>query len=506
MGVGAVLLVVTSFFQLQAGSQAVQQALQQFQNGDTAAAERSLHAWLQVAPQDAPAHNLLGLVLLRESHYPEAAQQFSLAIKLQPGYAAAQTNLGNTFVLLHHDGQARGAFEQAIRLRPDDPLALQGIGLLEARAGNDLKAEGYLASAHRLRPSDRKTTAALAAAYLDLKRFDKAGDLASQLGGADPGENDARMALASLALEKGDPATARRFVLGNTTLEQSYSALALQKASSLAEHRDYAGMLKMLQSAAQPGVATYENLLGLAYAGLDQPTPAAEHLQEAIRLSPGTADFYWDLGFLFLRHQTGDGAALVFTAGTRALPNAARLWVGLGLSHFIQGDARTAKENLYHALTIDPRNVAAYVVLLDLLSQTGTDQEVLTLVVKAQAVVPGNSMILYYYGKSLARQSNPAALAQLKQSIAADPHFAPAYYELGRLQNTTGATSDAIAALTRCLQIDPKMAEAHYALFQIYHRIHRDDLGSAQLTAFQELRKKYGDEEHVQRLLFTVDK
>ena len=114
--------------------------------------------------------------------------------------------------------------------------------------------------------------------------------------------------------------------------------------------------------------------------------------------------------------------------------------------------------------------------------------------------------MLYYYGKSLSRSNDPAALVQFQKSVAANPNFAASYYELGRLESAAGSTPQAINDLTRCLAIDPKMAEAHYALYHIYHRLQQDDLAAAQLAAFQKIRKEFGDQEKVQRLLFTVDR
>jgi hypothetical protein len=50
------------------------------------------------------------------------------------------------------------------------------------------------------------------------------------------------------------------------------------------------------------------------------------------------------------------------------------------------------------------------------------------------------------------------------------------------------------------------MVEADYLLSRLYHKLGKEDLASKHLKAFQKSRQENGEDERIQRLLFTVEK
>ena len=481
---------------------------QEFQAGKYILAQKSLQQLIAAYPQTAPAHNLLGLVFMQEKKYAEAEREFTIALQLQPNSVSAHVNRGNAFVQLHLDEKARLDYIEALSLRPEDPVALAGVGLIYARTENDSAAVPFLENAHRLDPANLHTTSALAAVYIGLKRFHEAETLVEVLLSAGLETADQRFSLAALALKAGNPELGTKCVGENLDIEHSYYDLSYRKALELVSDSQYREALRTLL-AVPPGIprsADYHDLLGTIFYQLDDAAKSVDELQEAIRLDPSNPDHYFKLGMMFLKHRTADGAILVFDASLKVRPGVPKLWMGLGLSYYIQNNVRPAKEKLYRAISLDPNYGPAYVVLCDLLSQTNSDQELLAILDKARTVLPNDYLLPYYYGKVLAKTSDPEAIGQFQKSIAMNPHFANSYFELGKTLFEKGDSSRAIDSLTKCLEIDPDVGEAHYILSRIYHRIRQGDLAASHIAALQKIRKVNGEDERIQGLIFNVEK
>jgi Flp pilus assembly protein TadD len=506
------LLLLLSAGALQA-QEILNHAIQDFRAGNFEAARRQLVELTGTNPQDAPAHSLLGLVLMQERSFENAEQEFRTVIQLQPGSAAAYVNLGNALVEEHRDSDAREEFLHALHIRPEDPIALSAVGLIEARADHNAEAELFLGKAHRLRPGDLQTTVALGAAYIEERKFSEAQAILKKLPENGGPSSQTVYSLAELALEHGSPELGAKLVASSPELRSRYAELSYQEAASLVRsnqqddseaHNERA--LRILLASGEPAsdAAGYHDLLGTLYYEIDKPTEAVEELQKAVRLEPSDADHYYKLGMMFLKHRTAEGAIIVFTSALKEQPQSAKLLMGIGLSYYIQGNKAAAKEELKQAIASDPDYGPAYIVLCDLLSQSNEDDELMTVLSRANAVEPGNYLLPYYYGKVLLKHKDDEADVQLRASIARNPQFALAYLELGKVMANRKDNLAAIDALTTCLKLDPQIAEAHYFLFRLYHGMGDSKEAAAQLKQFQEIRQEYGDDERVRQLIFTV--
>jgi Tfp pilus assembly protein PilF len=501
------LLLLLSTTQTQP-NELLNRSVQEFQAGEYTLAQRSLEQLIAEYPQTAPAHNLLGLIFMQQKKYIEADREFATALQLLPNSVSAHVNHGNALVQLHQDEKARLEYMEALDLRSEDPVALAGVGLIYARAGSNSSAVPFLENAHRVDPGSVHTTSALAAVYIDLSRFHEAEDLIHLLVAAGRQTAEARLSLATLALKRGNPELGVKCFVEDEDIERSYYDLSYRKALDLSSDSNYQEALRTLL-ALPPGLqhtAEYHDLLGTIYYDLDQPAKSVDELQEAIRLDPSNPDHYFKLGMMFLKHRTADGAILVFNASLRVRPDVAKLWMGLGLSYYIQNNMLPAKENLHRAISLDPDYGPAYVVLCDLLSQTSADDELLATLGKAMTVLPADYLLPYYYGKLLAKKNDRAAIGQFQKSIALNPGFSGSYFELGKFFFESGDMSKAKETMTKCLEIDPSVGEAHYILSRIYHRLGKDELAASHVAALQALRKDNGEDERIQGLIFNVGK
>lgn len=109
-------------------SSLMEKGVRSFQAGDYAAAASEYRRVIELEPQNAAAHNLLGMACrfqFNTSGDPamreKETEAFRRAVALNPRFLAAVKNLAAT---LHRDGDLNGAARmarQALEINPDDP-------------------------------------------------------------------------------------------------------------------------------------------------------------------------------------------------------------------------------------------------------------------------------------------------------------------------------------------------------------------------------------------------
>lgn len=111
--------------------------------GDDAAAEQDLSKALALNPQNAEAHDDIGVVFARQQEYDRAIDHFTQTVTIDPTYLKGFHNLGMAYYLSGRDTLALFAVEQALSLNPNERNTL----LLKVEI---LKAMGQADEAARL--------------------------------------------------------------------------------------------------------------------------------------------------------------------------------------------------------------------------------------------------------------------------------------------------------------------------------------------------------------------
>ena len=121
-------------------------------------------------------------------------------------------------------------------------------------------------------------------------------------------------------------------------------------------------------------------------------------------------------------------------------------------------DWRGAEREFQRAIALDPRYPTAHHwYALSCLAPVGRLDEALAEMSVAQALDPISSIIardlarIHYY-----RQDFEAALEQCDHAIELNPHFTPAYWVLGMVQEQRGDFDESAAAFQRALQLSPQ--------------------------------------------------
>jgi serine/threonine-protein kinase len=109
----------------------------------------------------------------------------------------------------------------------------------------------------------------------------------------------------------------------------------------------------------------------------------------------------------------------------------------------------------------------------------------------AQALDPISSIIsrdlarIHYY-----RQDYEAALEQCDHTIELNPHFPPAYWVLGLVQEQRGEFDESAAAFQRALQFSPQSPLMHAALGRTFALSGKESEALRILAELHELAKK----------------
>ena len=112
-----------------------QVGVQQFQQGQLAAAEASLSTVLGDEPENADAWHLAGLVSAHLKKFEEAVQRIRRAIELNPNFATFHGNLGNVYFERQSFTEAIACYEKALQFNPQDVEILRNLGICFKQQG-----------------------------------------------------------------------------------------------------------------------------------------------------------------------------------------------------------------------------------------------------------------------------------------------------------------------------------------------------------------------------------
>ena len=99
------------------GYELERKALVQMMMDSTQECEETVEQLLQVNPNSAMAHDILGLLELKEGKYPKALEHLTKAIELDETFALAYYNRGIAFRYLNNNEAAMNDFNKAIEIR-----------------------------------------------------------------------------------------------------------------------------------------------------------------------------------------------------------------------------------------------------------------------------------------------------------------------------------------------------------------------------------------------------
>jgi TolB-like protein/DNA-binding winged helix-turn-helix (wHTH) protein/Flp pilus assembly protein TadD len=186
--------------------------------GDRAAAlaRQSIERALALDPGLAEAHASQGMLAMHQEDYPSAERALRRAVSLDPHYAMAAMWLGSTLEEQGRINEALAALTKARAIDPAHPVIRFNLAHALMAHGDYADAEVLMNDMSNAGEADSGlalSNSMLALKFaLDLGRLDDATKWAKQLLAEPKKEHEARIALAEIARQRGDPAAAREWL------------------------------------------------------------------------------------------------------------------------------------------------------------------------------------------------------------------------------------------------------------------------------------------------------
>ncbi|HLW35607.1 MAG TPA: tetratricopeptide repeat protein [Chthoniobacterales bacterium] len=213
-------------------------------------------AWLMSdLPNDAREHRNYADILYKAGRETEAAEQYRLAVQLNPKSSSSHNKLGAALLSQSKIEAALSEFDAAVQLEPTNGEYYYDRGYTLFRLGRgDEGAADYITAA-RLAPKSERVQNGYATLLQHQGKIDEAIAARRQAIRDSPKSLNARLGLGDLLLEKGELDEARKFLLE-----------AIEIDGKNAQARD---------------------LLGKVYERTGQPSQAITESSEASRMDPG---------------------------------------------------------------------------------------------------------------------------------------------------------------------------------------------------------------------------
>ena len=516
--------------------------------GRDAEAENSFRNVIRLSPKLPMGYNNLGILLSKLGRFHDAATNFREAHARDPRNFTALLGLGTSLAALRQYDDASQYLKQAWDVRPGDFQAGYEWAHARFEGKHSVEAKKILNQVSvppepNLAVKYYSLAGAIAAALKDDVAAAQAYRQAFALNSA---SYEIYLALAQASLSSGPvesgarqpEAQSKRETLPtppeNLTENQNL-ALGLLFLS----HEQYSEAIPLLEQALQqdesdepatlnlalayknigklaaaieltrhalkrkPSGALYNMLAGIEEAS-GQYVDAVQHYQRAVELEPTNEDYYFDLGMEYLSHFTFGPALEVYRVGTQKFPNSSRQYLGLGFSHYAVREYPEAASALTKALEIDPEAPAvlkAWNTVLNFLSPTDW-QRILPRLSVLAAGHPRSADLSFCYGAALFRsefaKGTSADLDRpelfLEKAINLHPDFPSARLELAALYAAEKQDQKAVDQYLEAIREDPKSDIPYYRLGQLYRKMNKMDLATAELTRYQELSLLHQEE------------
>jgi cellulose synthase operon protein C len=455
----------------------------------------------RINPQDAGAHNNLGVVFFNKGMYPEAVSHFERALELDPRMQVAERNLQICYFGTGHLESFTATLQQRLEDDPADEEARSELARTLFNSGDIEGAVRELRELQKASPRDPALYQRLAQAELKRGELDTALDALSRAEELDPGNARVQFMKGEALYQRGrilealapleraielDPQLADgyhllAFVYGDTGEDEqaermSARAAELNPSYSRAEAglsldsystARYEELIGSRGAAQQPAVAKGELAhynLGMAFR---QQALYDEALRE-FRLATERGENSYlvqqaEAEMLLLR---GDGAAALelYQALLQQEPSSPKLWNEFGVTRHQVGALLEADEAYRRALEIDPHYALAWNNLAVVRHHSGNgdaEQAFRTAVREGRML----SDVWRNLGLMLHRTGRHAdSMTAYERAIEEDPGSAQARTGLGMLLMELVRPDEARAQLLQAVELDPQLADARYHL------------------------------------------
>ncbi len=215
--------------------------------GDHESAVALFEKALEVNPDNAEAHTLLGGLLTDLRRTAAAREHLERALALRPDDPSVHYNLGNTLAAEQRYDEAIASWRRAVELDPKDRKALNNMGALLLRTGRTNEAEAAFRRAIEVDPDYAEGHHNLANILSRTGRRPEAVTHWRQAVAIDPRLVDAQQNLGVAALEAKDPDTAIPHLKAALAVDPGNLACLLNLGAAYAEKGETDRAVRLLE-------------------------------------------------------------------------------------------------------------------------------------------------------------------------------------------------------------------------------------------------------------------
>ncbi len=481
------------------------------QAGDFIRAKTILREVLSIAPRNAAANTLAGIVADKENDLPKAEKYFALAAKTAPNAPETRNNYGAILLRLGRKKEAAGEFTASLAANPQQASALVNLAQIRITEG-DLAAARELFGKAKIIAPDIEILRALVTISLKLQEKERAAqEFAEYLS-----ELKAKSAPLSGDIKARDVSFAEALLAGSMAGEagqelelilssdkQNVGALILLSKVFI-QQKNIRAAGRLLESAVAGGLDDAKVYLALAevYEAGGYPENAIPAMRRAIAKEPKN-DFYRSRYGLLLVNSKAPAAALVrIEEALKEFPDSPSLWFALGIAQFDNNKIPEAGKAFEKALLIDSKLIPALAYLGAVFVEQARYADAVKIYEQAIGLNGKVALLHYLLGDTLLKITDideKRIEAALKRAAELDANLTSAHLTLGRLYVRQARWADAAAYLERAAKLEPERAETFYQLGRVYARLKRTDESKATLERFKQLNDSQKEQKAVDR-------
>ena len=428
---------------------------------------------VEIRPDILLGHNGILTILLAQNNLTEAAKQLEDLKKVASNHPQTKYLQAQLAYQQRDFTAARDLAQQLLRMVPDNPRGLQLAGAVELQLNSLLQAETMLSKAVQLAPDLVLARRLLILTYLRSGQPAKALAVLAPSLNKDNVDPENFSVAGEVYLQNGDIKKAEEYFSKASQLDpkDARKRTSLALTHMMAGREDSAfGELQDI-SATDSGVTADLALISahLRRKEYDKALSAIDVLEKKQPGKPLASNLR---GTTQLAKQDLQGARKSFERALTMDPAYFPAVASLAGLDMIDKKPEDAKKRFESVLVKDPNNGQALLALAELAARSGAGkEEVAALIAKAVAANPTEAsprlLLIDFY---LRNKEDRQALSTAQNAVAAIPDSSDLLDALGRVQQASGDTNQAVATFNKLVAMQPlspkplmRLADAHMA-------------------------------------------
>jgi tetratricopeptide (TPR) repeat protein len=238
------------------------------------------------------------------------------------------------------------------------------------------------------------------------------------------------------------------------------------------------GVAQPASTVNDPRVQTLYAEAKAAQSGGDEATAIVKY-NELLKVAPGLAPAYNNLGMLYIKQREYPQAADVLKKGLKVAPGMSSASALLGMALYQMGKYADARAPLEAAVRANPADTNAQLLLARALIALKEPEAAAARLHQLAQRQPNDQEVWYLLGK-LYMQLSEQALARMN---AIDPNSAMVHEVSGEMMEDMKNYDGALVEYKKSVEMSPQEAGAHYKLGNVYWDLSQWDAATEQFRA-----------------------